>query len=102
MKESERRLAESRVVGHGEGASRGDQEIPREGGGCPEGLPTLPLRGVVVYPHPSVPLTIGQPRSIKLVDDVAAGDRLIGLVAPRGPGLQLTRPGGLSGVGAGG
>ena len=42
-------------------------------------LPILPLRGVVVYPQTAVPLTIGQSRSIRLVDDVMAGDeRLIG------------------------
>ena len=35
----------------------------------PEVLPILPLRGVVVFPYTAVPLTIGQPRSIKLVDD---------------------------------
>src|SRR3970282_1943948 len=74
MKESERRLAESRIVVHGEAAPREDQEIPREAEIVPEELPILPLRGVVVYPHTSVPLTIGQPRSIKLVDDVAARD----------------------------
>src|SRR5512139_2279068 len=36
----------------------------------PEVLPILPLRGLVVYPETAVPLTIGQPRSIRLVDDV--------------------------------
>ena len=42
-------------------------------------LPILPLRGVVVYPHTAVPLTVGQPRSIRLVDDVVGGDKLVGL-----------------------
>ncbi|HZW04813.1 MAG TPA: LON peptidase substrate-binding domain-containing protein, partial [Anaerolineaceae bacterium] len=45
----------------------------------PENLPVLRLRGMVVYPQTAVPLTIGQPRSIRLVDDVVAGDRLVGL-----------------------
>jgi ATP-dependent Lon protease len=58
----------------------------------PEELPILPLRGVVVYPHTVVPLTIGQPRSIRLVDDVAGKDRLIGLVASRKPELELPGP----------
>ena len=39
----------------------------------PSSLPILPLRGLVVYPETAVPLTIGQPRSIRLVDDVVAG-----------------------------
>jgi len=58
----------------------------------PEYLPILPLRGVVVYPHTAVPLTIGQPRSIRLVDDVVTSQRLIGLVASRKPELELPGP----------
>jgi ATP-dependent Lon protease len=57
----------------------------------PETLPILPLRGLVVFPQTAVPLTIGQPRSIRLVDDVVAGDRLIGLIASRHP--ELDNPG---------
>lgn len=59
----------------------------------PSELPILPLRGVVVYPQTAVPLTIGQPRSIRLVDDVMAGeDRLIGLVASKDPDLDAPGP----------
>ncbi len=58
----------------------------------PDVLPILPLRGVVVYPQTAVPLTIGQPRSIKLVDDVSSGDRLIGLLAARNPELENPGP----------
>jgi ATP-dependent Lon protease len=58
----------------------------------PAELPILPLRGVVVYPHTGVPLTIGQPRSINLVDDVVSGDRLVGLVASRNPELETPGP----------
>ncbi len=58
----------------------------------PDELPILPLRGLVVYPHTAVPLTIGQPRSIKLIDDVAGEKRLIGLVASRNPDLEQPAP----------
>ena len=59
----------------------------------PDILPILPLRGLVVYPETAVPLTIGQPRSIRLVDDVVAGeDRLIGLIASRDPELEIPEP----------
>ena len=59
----------------------------------PDSLPILPLRGLVVYPETAVPLTIGQPRSIRLVDDVVAGeDRLIGLVTSRDPELEIPEP----------
>jgi ATP-dependent Lon protease len=58
----------------------------------PDNLPILPLRGVVVFPQTAVPLTIGQPRSIKLVDDVVTGDKLIGVVASRNPELENPGP----------
>lgn len=66
----------------------------------PSELPILPLRGVVVYPQTAVPLTIGQSRSIRLVDDVMAGeDRLIGLVASKNPELDTPEPEDLYSVG---
>lgn len=69
------------------------EQIPTE-------LPILPLRGVVVYPQTAVPLTIGQPRSIRLVDDVMAGeDRLIGLVASKDPELDAPGPDDLYSIG---
>ena len=49
----------------------------------PSELPILPLRGLVVYPQTAVPLTIGQPRSIKLVDDAISSNRWVGLVTSR-------------------
>src|SRR5512135_2245122 len=58
----------------------------------PEILPILPLRGVVVYPQTAVPLTVGQPRSIKLVDEVVGGDKLVGLVAATNPELESPGP----------
>jgi ATP-dependent Lon protease len=62
-------------------------------GNLPPELPVLPLRGLVVYPQTAVPLTIGQPRSIRLVDDVLAeDDRLIALVASKDPELETPGP----------
>ena len=59
----------------------------------PEVLPVLPLRGLVVYPHTAVPLTIGQARSIRLVDEVMSGDeRIIALVASKSPELEVPDP----------
>ncbi len=61
-------------------------------GRIPSQLPILPLRGLVVYPETAVPLSIGQPRSIRLVDDVlSADDRLIGLITSKDP--QNEHPG---------
>ncbi len=58
----------------------------------PEELPILPLRGVVVYPLMVLPLTVGQPRSVRLVDDVVVSDRLIGLVASKDPEIDEPAP----------
>ncbi len=79
-----------------------DQPVPAEGeiSKLPEVIPILPLRGVVVYPQTAVPLTIGQPRSIRLVDDVSVtADKLVGLVAARNPELENPGPADLYPVG---
>jgi ATP-dependent Lon protease len=66
----------------------------------PSILPILPLRGLVVYPQTAVPLTIGQPRSIRLVDDVVSSEQhLIGLLASRNPELEIPEPKDLYSVG---
>ncbi|MCY4464549.1 MAG: endopeptidase La [Chloroflexi bacterium] len=58
----------------------------------PEEAPILPLRGLVVYPQTAIPLTVGQERSIQLVNDVVAGDRMVGLVASKDPNLGMPGP----------
>ena len=47
----------------------------------PEALPVLPLRDSVAFPDTITPLAVGQPRSIKLIDDVLGGDRMLVMVA---------------------
>jgi ATP-dependent Lon protease len=61
-------------------------EIPRE-------LPILPLRGVVFYPMTALPLTVGQPRSVRLVEDAVLYEpRIIGLVASKDADIEEPRP----------
>ena len=43
-------------------------------------------------PQTALPLTIGQPRSIRLVDQAASEDTLIGLVAAKDPELETPGP----------
>jgi ATP-dependent Lon protease len=70
-----------------------DEEGEQAPSKIPDILPILPLRGLVVYPQTAVPLTIGQARSIRLVDDVVAGEeRLVGLVTSRDPDLETPEP----------
>ncbi|NTW09275.1 MAG: endopeptidase La, partial [Anaerolineaceae bacterium] len=89
----------SRFGKHEDPTSKTEEGERREGQKYPEVLPILPLRGVVVYPNTAVPLTVGQPRSIKLVDDVVAGDKLVGLVAAMDPEKEAPGPGELYRVG---
>ncbi|MFZ6030917.1 MAG: endopeptidase La [Chloroflexota bacterium] len=86
----------------GENEGEGEERLHEEGPAAklPTVLPILPLRGLVVYPQTAVPLTIGQPRSIRLVDDVVAGEeRLIGLLTSRDPELEMPEPKDLYDVG---
>ncbi len=58
----------------------------------PDELPILPLRGVVVYPLTAVPLTVGQARSVQLIDDAVLNKKVIGLVASKDPSLEEPTP----------
>src|SRR6185437_6770276 len=58
----------------------------------PDELPIVPLRGLVVFPLAGMPLAVGQERSLKLIDDVMRGDRLVGLVAQRDPDIEQGGP----------
>jgi ATP-dependent Lon protease len=51
----------------------------------PDALPILPLRDGVVFPQTAMPLAVGQARSVRLIDDVMRGNRLLALVAQRDP-----------------
>ena len=49
----------------------------------PEALPVLPLRDSVPFPETLTPLAVGQERSVKLVNDVLGGNRMLVMVACR-------------------
>ena len=57
------------------------QHAEELGDELPATLPVLPLKETVVFPESMTPLAIGQERSIKLIDDVVGGDRLLALIA---------------------
>lgn len=58
----------------------------------PAEVPVLPLRGLVVFPFTAIPLTVGQPRSVRLVDEVVNGDRLVALVTSHDPETEKPGP----------
>ncbi len=82
----------SRFQKNDDASSDPQTDKKNEGQKFPDTLPILPLRGVVVYPNTAVPLTVGQARSIKLVDDVVGGDKLVGLVAALDPEKETPGP----------
>jgi Lon protease-like protein len=57
----------------------------------PAAIPVFPLDGALLLPGASLPLQIFEPRYLNMVDDVMAGDRLIGMVQTR-PGGDRRRP----------
>ncbi|HWQ01201.1 MAG TPA: endopeptidase La, partial [Gaiellaceae bacterium] len=65
----------------------------------PPRLPVLPLKETVVFPQSMTPLAIGQERSIKLVDDVASGDRMLALVAVKNEDVEAPGWDDLHGIG---
>ncbi len=54
----------------------------------PEELPILPLRGTVAFPFVIIPLSIGVPRSVKLIKSAVQADNLIGLVVSKKPEIE--------------
>ena len=50
----------------------------------PETIPVFPLPGVLLLPRWKLPLNIFEPRYLNMLDDVMAGDRLIGMIQPTG------------------
>ena len=65
----------------------------------PATLPVLPLKETIVFPESMAPLAIGQERSIKLIDDVIGGDRLLALVTVRDEDVEVPDWDDLYGVG---
>jgi ATP-dependent Lon protease len=71
------------------GATR---ELPHEVG-------VLPLRDTVTFPDMMIPLNIGQPRSVELINDVLRSERTIAMVASRDAGIEAPSPDELYDVG---
>jgi ATP-dependent Lon protease len=68
------------------------ERVIREHEPLPDAIPVLPLRDSVTFPDALTPLAIGQPRSIKLVDDVLGANRMLAMVASRDPEAEEPGP----------
>ncbi|RME85815.1 MAG: endopeptidase La [Caldilineae bacterium] len=58
----------------------------------PGELPILPLRNIVALPMAVIPLAVGIPRSVKLIEEARTGMRIIGLVAMKNPEIEEPGP----------
>src|SRR3984957_5221340 len=58
----------------------------------PETLPILGLSDIVIFPGTVTHLLVETPQSIRLIDDVVAGDRFLGLVLQRNPDVENPAP----------
>jgi ATP-dependent Lon protease len=65
-----------------------EQQLPAD---MPSQLPVLPLKETVVFPESMTPLAVGQERSVKLIDDVVAGERMLALLTVRD--TEVEQPG---------
>jgi ATP-dependent Lon protease len=61
--------------------TEGEVKIPQE-------LPILPIKTGVVFPFMIVPLIVSDSQLIKLIDDVLASDKLVGVVTQRNPDVE--------------
>ena len=57
----------------------------------PEELPILPLRNNVLFPGVVIPITVGRDKSIKLIKDSYAGDKIIGVISQKD--IEIEDPG---------
>ena len=73
-------------------ATPGSEPELDEDRALPQGLPVLPLKETVAFPHTLTPLAIGQERSIKLVNDVLGGERMLAMVASRDSEIEQPGP----------
>lgn len=65
----------------------------------PQVIPVFPLPGSILLSRGQLPLNVFEPRYLNMVDDAMAGDRIIGLVQPKGgtPALPGLSPVGCAG-----
>ena len=56
----------------------------RRAADLPQLIPVFPLDGALLLPGGELPLQIFEPRYLNMVDDVMAGDRVIGMIQTKG------------------
>ncbi len=76
------------------GASSGSPEVAQRisSRALPELMPILGLSDIVIFPTMVAPLLVETAQSIKLIDDVVGGDRLVGVVLQKRPDAENPAP----------
>ena len=75
------------------GAAGSPEAPPRvSSSSLPEALPVLGLSDIVIFPGMVAPLLVETTQSTKLIDDVVAGDRLLGVVLQRNAEAENPMP----------
>ncbi len=77
----------------------GEVDAPALDAPLPAELPVLPLRDSVTFPDTLTPLAVGQDRSVRLVNDVLIGNRMLVMLASKQPELDQPGPDQLYDVG---
>ncbi|HDH57925.1 MAG TPA: endopeptidase La, partial [Bacteroidetes bacterium] len=65
----------------------------------PDKLPVMPLRDVVLFPGTVYPLLVGRASSLKVIEEVLEGDKLILLLAQKDASREEVAPDNLYRVG---
>jgi ATP-dependent Lon protease len=73
------------IIADGDDADMRNLEIP-------DILPVLPLRNTVLFPGVVIPITVGRQKSLRLIQDVYRGGRLLGTLAQLDQGLDDPAP----------
>src|SRR5215213_10649673 len=80
-----------RILGAAPGGT--EAQLPRVPAKAPPSvLPILGLSDIVIFPGMVAPLLVDTAQSIRLIDDVVEGDRLLGLVLQRRPDIDAPLP----------
>ncbi|HEX6853155.1 MAG TPA: endopeptidase La [Candidatus Polarisedimenticolaceae bacterium] len=66
----------------------------------PAEIGVLPLRNSVLFPHAIMPISVGRRKTLNLLDDVVAENKLIAVVSQRNPAEDDPDPSGMYRVGA--
>jgi len=58
----------------------------------PDNLPVLPLRNAVMFPYTVLKISVAQARSLKLLDDLKGGNKLLAVVAYKNAKYEIPSP----------